>query len=201
LPLLAEAISFVGHPAIRSRGTIIGSIAHADPAAELPAAVMALDAEIVVRANRSTRVVAARDFFVEVFTTALEATEIVVEIRIPRHGAEGTAFVEVARRHGDFALAGVAAVVAGARNGTIERASIALAGVADRPVRAHDAEQMLAGAKPSPSVLAEAGRAAAAPLRPPSDIHATAAYRRRLAAVLTERALSLAARRAGMEVS
>jgi carbon-monoxide dehydrogenase medium subunit len=201
LPLLAEAVSFVGHPAIRSRGTIAGSLAHADPAAEIPAAITALDAEIVVRAKGRTRVIAARDFLLDVFTTALEPTEVLVEIRIPWRPREGTAFVEVARRHGDFALVGVAAVLGASVSGSIERASLIVAGVARTPVRAREAEQMLAGARAAPALFAEAGRAAVAPLAPPSDIHATGAYRKRLACVLIERALSLAARRAGMEVS
>jgi len=201
LPLLAEAISFIGHPAIRSRGTIAGSIAHADPAAEIPAVMTALDAEIVVRSKGKKRVIAARDFFVDLFTTVLEPTEIVVEIRIPRRAPQGTAFLEVARRHGDFALVGVATTLGASPDGTIERATIALAGVAGKPVRAREAEQMLIGSKAASAVFSEAGRAAAAPLAPMSDIHATAAYRKRLAAVLTERALSLAARRAGLEVS
>ena len=201
LPLLAEAISFVGHPAIRSRGTIAGSIAHADPAAEIPAVVTVLDAEIVVRSENKTRVIAAQDFFIDLFTTVLEPTEIVVEIRIPRREVQGTAFLEVARRHGDFALVGVATTLAVSRDGTIERATIALSGVAGTPVRAREAEQMLVGAKAAAAIFSEAGRAAGAPLAPTSDLHATAAYRKRLAAVLTERALSLAARRAGLEVS
>lgn len=201
LPLLAEAVSFVGHPATRSRGTIAGSIAHADPAAELPAAITALDAEIVVRGKGTTRVIAAKDFFVDVFTTTIAPTELLVEIRIPRRPREGTAFVKVARRHGDFALVGVAAVLGVSVDGTIERASIVLAGVARTPVRAREAEQMLAGARAAPALFAEAGRATSASLAPPSDIHATAVYRRRLACVLVERALSLAGRRAGMEVS
>lgn len=200
LPLLAEAIAFLGHPAIRSRGTIAGSIAHADPAAEIPAVVTALDAEIVVRSKAKKRVIPAQDFFVDLFTTVLEPTEMVVEVRFPQRGAQGAAFLEVARRHGDFALVGVAVTLAASREGTIERASIALAGVAGKPVRACEAEEMLVGTRAASAVFSEAGRATAAPLAPASDIHATAAYRKRLAAVLTERALSLAARRAGLEV-
>jgi len=199
LPLLAEAIELVGHPAIRSRGTIAGSVAHADPAAEIPAVMMALDATVVVRSKAGERLVAARDFFVGLFTTALSPEEIVVEIHVPARGPEGTAFVEVARRHGDFALVGVAAAVAGPKGGPIERASIALSGVAAAPVRAREAEQVLVGARPSARLFTEAGRAAVAPLAPPSDIHATAAYRRRLASVLIERAVARAAQRAGME--
>lgn len=199
LPLLAEAIALVGHPAIRSRGTIAGSVAHADPAAEIPAVMMALDATVVVRSKAGERLVAARDFFVGLFTPALSPEEIVVEIRVPAHGPEGTAFVEVARRHGDFAIVGVAAVVAGPKGGPIGRASIALSGVAGAPVRAREAEQVLVGARPSARLFTEAGRAAVAPLAPPSDIHATAAYRRRLASVLIERAVARAAQRAGME--
>jgi carbon-monoxide dehydrogenase medium subunit len=201
IPLLAEALSFVAHPAIRSRGTIAGSIAHADPAAEIPAVATALDGEIVLRAKGHKRVVAAGDFFVDVLTTVLEPTELVTELRIPRPPTKGTAFLEVARRHGDFALVGVAAVVRTAADGSIASARLVLAGVAGKPVRAVEAEQMVVGHQPSVSLFSHAGRAAAAPLAPPSDLHATAAYRLRLAAILTARALSVAARRAGVEVT
>ncbi len=200
VPLLAEAITFVAHPAIRGRGTIAGSIAHADPAAEIPAVVTALEAEIVVRSKGAKRVVAAQDFFVDVLTTALGPGEVVTEIRIPRPPTKGTAFVELARRFGDFALVGVAVILRTATDGSIAGARITLSGVAGKPLRALDSEAMLLGHQPAAALFAEAGRAAAAPLTPPSDIHASASYRTRVAAVLTERALSVAAHRAGVEV-
>jgi carbon-monoxide dehydrogenase medium subunit len=190
IPLLAEALAHVGHPAIRNRGTVGGSIAHADPAAELPAVALALDAQLVARSPRGERVIAAQDFFVGFLTTALEPDELLVEIRVPGlPKPSGAAFVELARRHGDFALVGVGAAVALDGNGAIADARLAFIGVGGAPVRAREAEAMLRGARPDDATFAEAAQRATAELDPGSDAHATAAYRRRVAGVLARRAL------------
>ena len=192
-PLLAEAAPFIGHVAIRNRGTVGGSIAHADPAGELPAVVTALDAEFRVVSVRGARVVPQADLFVMPFTTTIEPDELLVDVRLrtlsPR---AGHAWLEVAQRHGDFALAGVAAVVALGEDGTIASARLACAGVAPVPFDARQAAALLVGRTPSPALLAESAEQAAADCAPPTDLHASAAYRRRLVRVLTERALERA---------
>ena len=196
-PLLAEALPWIGHPSTRNRGTIGGSVAHADPAAELPAVTLAVDARLVVASARSERTVAAADFFHGVMSTALEPDELLIGIELERSlPLTGTAFVEVARRHGDFALVGVAAVVRLSETGEIVRARLVLAGVDATPVRATDAETVLTGSEPHEAAFAEAAATAAKQIEPHGDLHASAAYRRHVAAVLVRRALELAARRA-----
>lgn len=197
LPLLVEALRFVGHPQIRMRGTVGGSIAHADPAAELPALLVCLEGEVVARRRGGTRVIPARELFVTYLTTSLEPNEILTEVRwpIPPAGT-GWAFVELARRHGDYALVGVAALVRLDAKGSVAEARIAFTGCGPVPVRAEDLEQALRGAQPSERVWEEAGRLAASPLEPPSDLHASSEYRKHVAAVLTARALRTAAERA-----
>ncbi len=197
-PLLAEALPLIGHPAIRTRGTVGGSLAHADPAAELPAVVVALGAELLARsAPHGARSIAASDFFMGYFTTALEPDEILTAIRFPKPPASaGACFAEVSRRHGDFAMVGAAAVLS-LDGGRVSEARLALTGVAGAPVRPRDAEQIVVGAEPGAEVFEEAADIATQGLTPPSDVHATSAYRRRLARVLVRRALDAAARRAG----
>jgi CO/xanthine dehydrogenase FAD-binding subunit len=197
LPLLAQALPLIGHPAIRSRGTIGGSLAHADPAAELPAVAMTLDAELVARsAERGTRTIAATDFFTGFLSTALEPDEILCEVRIRRSApGTGTAIDEVARRHGDFAMVGAAALVR-VEAGRIADARVVLTGVADAASRAAEAEAVLAGAEPTEEAFAEAAEQAAKTLSPPGDIHGSSAYRRHLARVLIKRTLGRAARNA-----
>jgi carbon-monoxide dehydrogenase medium subunit len=196
-PLLAAALRLVGHPAIRTRGTVAGSIAHADPAAELPALLLALDGVVVARRRSGQREIRAVDFFQGPLATALEADEMIVETRwrLPS-GAAGWGFHEVARRHGDFALAGAVAVVA-VHEDRVAEARVAVFGCGPTPLRAEAAEAALRGRRADPSVLAEVGRAAAAPLAPHDDIHASATYRRRVAATLVTRALADAVARAG----
>jgi len=190
LPLATQALAHVGHTTIRNRGTIGGTMAHADPAAELPAVALLLDGELVARSTRGERTIAAGDFFVGVLTTALEPDELLVEVRLRGlPGQVGTAFLEVARRHGDFAVVAAGAAVALAADGTIADARLAFTGVGATPIRAHDAEAILRGAQPGDDVFAEAAARAAADLEPGSDAHATAAYRRRIADVLARRAL------------
>jgi CO/xanthine dehydrogenase FAD-binding subunit len=180
-PLVTRALANVGHVTIRNRGTIGGSIAHADPAAELPAAALALDAELVVRsAARGERTIAAADFFQGFLTTALEPDELLVEVRVPGVPAgAGVSFVELARRHGDFAIVGAAAVVSPGDT------RLVFIGVGGAPVRATEAEELLReGAS-----YEEAAERAASTLDPASDLHASADYRRRVAKVLARRAL------------
>jgi CO/xanthine dehydrogenase FAD-binding subunit len=194
VPLLAAALPLIGHPAIRNRGTVGGSIAHADPSAEIPAVALALEAVMVVRsAARGERRVPAADFFQGYFTTALEADEVLVAICFPVAATgSGVAFVEAARRHGDFAMVGAAAAVS-AEGGRIKDARIVLIGVADTPLRRSEAEQALVGAEVGSEPFEQAAAAAGQGLTPPSDLHGTSAYRTHLARVLTRRALERAA--------
>lgn len=192
-PLIAQAMPLVGHPQIRARGTLGGSLAHADPAAELPAVAVALDARLTLRRAGGERTVAAEDFFVSSLTTALAPDELLAEIALPPWPARtGSSVQEVAKRHGDFALGGVAATLSLDPHGRVARARIVGFGVGPRPVRVADAERALVGGAPTPAAFAEAGRLAAAGVDPPDDIHATSTYRRRLAGVLTVRALTSA---------
>ncbi|HET6965199.1 MAG TPA: xanthine dehydrogenase family protein subunit M [Acidimicrobiales bacterium] len=198
-PLLAGALPFIGHPAIRSRGTIGGSLSHADPAAELPAVALVLEAQLVAESrDRGRRTIPAADFFTGFFTTALEPDEILTGVRIqaPAPGT-GWAIDEVARRHGDFAMVGAAAVVRIDKDsGRIADARVALTGVSDTPVRAREAEQMLVGADPTAETWSEAAQKASTALSPPSDVHGSSAYRRHIAGVLIGRTLARAAERA-----
>lgn len=197
-PLVADAMPHVAHIPIRTRGTLGGSLAHADPAAELPAVMLALEAKIEVRSVRGVRTIPAGDFFTGLFATALEADELVTEVTVPtRPAGEGWAFDEVARRHGDFALAGVAAVLTLDARGAVSSARVALFSVHERPVLAASAARVLLGELPTPQAVAAAAEAAATQdADPASDIHASAAYRRHLTRVLVGRALSRAAERA-----
>ena len=196
-PLVAEALRHVGHSAIRSRGTFGGTVAHGDPAAEIPAVLLALGGDVVARGPGGERVIPADDLFVTHFTTALAPTEILTRVRIPRAGADQCwGFAEVARRQGDFALAGVAATAEVDPAGVCRSARIVLFGVADRPLRAAAAEAALHGCKlVDPTALYDAGRLAAEGLEPRADVHASSRYRREVAAVLVRRALAQAAAR------
>jgi aerobic carbon-monoxide dehydrogenase medium subunit len=189
-PLLAEAARHVGHAAIRNQGTLGGSVAHADPAAELPAALVGLDAQVRVTGPRGTREIACGAFFRGLLTTALEPDEILAAIEIPAAPA-AWGFAEIARRPGDFALAGVAAAfrVAAGEPARLDEARLVGFGVGDRPLRLSSAERLLAGVALDAEVAARAGAAAGPDCDPPSDVHGSADYRRHLATVLTERAL------------
>lgn len=197
-PLLAETMPHIAHAQIRSRGTIGGSLAHADPAAELPAVMVALEATITVRSAAGERRIPAERFFTGLFTTALGKGELLSAVAIPAMPAgTGWAFEEMARRHGDFALVGVAAAVRVDGAGRCLAARIALLSVGEGPVLASQAMAALAGVAPEPAaLLAAAELAATRDIDPPSDIHASAAYRRQLARVLTARALTRAFARA-----
>jgi carbon-monoxide dehydrogenase medium subunit len=197
-PLLHRAMPFIAHPQIRNRGTIGGSLAHADPAAELPAVALALDAHFLLLRHSGERWIRARDFYTGLFATALEAGEMLAEMEIPPAAARrGWAFQEVSRRHGDFALAGVAVGVTLAEDGRCAAATIALFGVGEGPILAQRASEMLADASVQDGALAadaiaEASRLAVEGLEPLSDLHASAEFRRHLARVLVERSLRAA---------
>ena len=193
VPLLAAALPLIGHEAIRSRGTIGGSLAHADPAAELPAVARALDAEFVVRGRAGERVVPAADWFEGYLATSRRPDEILAEVRFPAAGpGTGVAFLEVARRHGDFAIVGLAVSLTLA-DGVISDARLAFAGVSDVPVRAAEAEDLLIGERPSAELFAEAARVATAALDPPADLNGSPEYRKQIAATLVRRGLQAAA--------
>jgi len=193
LPLLGQAIKWVGHEQIRNRGTIGGSVAHADPAAELSAVLAALDARIRVRSATGERVLAWPDFFVFGFMTALEPDEIIVEIEVPGlpPGA-GTGFVEFARRHGDFALGGAAAVIETNPDGTCQAARLSLLAAAPVPVRATRAEELLAGSAVDDDAISAAADAAVDGLEPTGDIHGSTKYRIKLLHTMASRAIAAA---------
>ena len=193
LPLLAAALPLIGHEAIRSRGTIGGSLAHADPAAELPAVARALDAEFVVRGQSGDRVIAAADWFEGFLTTSRRPDELLVEVRFPAAGpGTGTSFQEVARRHGDFAIVGLAVSLTLSET-AISDARLAFSGVSDVPVRAAGAEDLLVGERPSAELFDEAARRAVGDIDPPADLHGSSDYRKKVAAALVRRGLREAA--------
>jgi len=196
LPLLAEATRWVGHLPIRSRGTIGGSIAHADPSAEYPAVLTALDGAVVAQSPRGRRTLTAGELFETYLTTCLAADEVVVEVRLPAMPAGcGYAFEEFARRHGDFALVGIAAMIV--RDGPrCTMARLATAGAGPVPMRLREAEAILERDGLSDATIAAAATRAAELVTPDADVHATAAYRRHLTGVLTARALRRAVDRA-----
>ena len=193
IPLLAAAVPFIGHTQIRNRGTIGGSIAHADPASELPAVALALDAELEIASVVGTRHVPASDFFEGTWTTCLADDELLIAVRFPVwEGRCGFAFEEVARRSGDFALAGVATAVELGDDGAVLRASLGLLGMGGTPVRPHVAEQALVGRVPTSPDLDEVAALAVRELAPPDDVHASAAYRTRIGAHLVRITLARA---------
>jgi len=193
VPLLAAALPLIGHEAIRSRGTIGGSLAHADPAAELPAVARALDAEFVVRGQSGERVIPAAQWFEGYLTTSRRPDELLVEVRFPAAGRDtGVSFQEVARRHGDFAIVGLATSLT-LSGGVINDARLAFAGLSDVPVRAAAAEDLLAGERPSAELFDEAARRATEDIDPPADLHGSSDYRKTVAAALVRRGLRAAA--------
>jgi carbon-monoxide dehydrogenase medium subunit len=194
-PLVTEAMPYVAHPQIRNRGTFGGSIAHADPAAELPAVALALDAKFCAKSReRGERWIDAADFFVGPLTTLLAADELLTEVELPPLPAgAGWGFVEVARRHGDYALLGVAAVVAINSAGECAHVRLTFVNGGGTPMRGRSAEQLLVGQRPDEDAFAAAAESAATTdIDPVGDVHATPAYRRQLARVLTVRALEQA---------
>ena len=198
-PLLRDAAGFIGHVQIRNRGTIGGSLAHAFPSAELPVAMVSLDASLTLRSQTNRRTARAEDFFLSYMTTMLQPDELLTEISVPALPAQsGWSYQEVSRRHGDFALAGAASIVALDANGAIQHARLTLTGVT--PIRAQQAEEFLLGERPSDALFRDAAQRATKDLEQDSDIHASAEYRRDACAVLARRALTRAAQRATAQV-
>jgi len=189
-PILPEAISHIGHLPIRTRGTIGGSLVHADPSAELPIIASVLEAKMKIAGPAGERVLPAEDFFVTYLTSALEAAEILVEVRIPVFPPHtGWSFLELSRRHGDFAIVAAATLLTMGEKGVCQKAKIALGGVGPTPIRARAAEDLLAGKAITEALMAEAGVKAAEAAEPESDYHASAEYRRDMARVYTIRSL------------
>lgn len=187
-PLLHEAIPYIGHTAIRYRGTIGGSIVHADPSAELPAVVVTLGAELVLRSSSGERTVPAEDFFLTYFTTAAEPEEILTEIRIPVQPSPAVAVCELARRHGDFAIAGVTVAI-DSNADRLGNVRICGFGVDEVPRRLSGVEQLVSGQSLTDDLLREAGELARTEVAPESDMHASAEYRTEMTGVMTIRAL------------
>ncbi|MEA2316224.1 MAG: aerobic carbon-monoxide dehydrogenase medium subunit [Solirubrobacteraceae bacterium] len=202
-PVLPQALAHVAHPVVRNRGTIGGTVAHADAAAETPAALLALDGRVRVRGTAGERTIEAADLFVFHLTSSLRVDEVLVEVEFPRLPAgAGSAFREVTRRHGDYALAGVCAIAVLGEDGSMRDVRLAYSGIAPTTIRATAAEDLLAGAAPSAEAFAAAGAAAADCVDAIDEEQATVAYRRQLVRSLTARALEdacAAARRSQQE--
>ena len=201
-PLLFEATKQVAHPAIRNRGTVCGSVAHNDPAAEHPSVLMTLDGTVVIAGAAGRREIPAEQFFTGILSTALQPGEMVVEVRYPRPpSGTGAGFVEFARRLGDFAMAGAAATLT-MRDGVCERARLSIVGMGEGPFRARAAEEMLTmrrlGGDEGQDAFAEAAAKVTAAVEPVDDVHASSSYRRHLAGVMAQRALEMALARAGV---
>ena len=196
-PLLAEALSYVAHAQIRNRGTVGGSVAHADPAAELPVALLTLDASFLVRSRRGERRIPASDFFVTHLTTALQPDEMLVEIAVPPPAAgSGSAFTEFSRRHGDFALGGASVVLESDGAGICTSAAVGLLAAAPTPLRAAAAERELVGSKIDGEAAAAASKAVEG-IEPTGDIHGSSEYRKGVIEVMVRRAIIAAAKRTG----
>jgi len=196
-PLVYEATTLIGHMAIRNRGTVGGSIAHADPAAELPAVLLAHGGSVQVQGPRGTRQIAAIDLFRAYLTTALEPDEILTEVRFPRHPAStGWCFMEESRRHGDFAMVGVAVLLTLDTARQCTHVAVVLCGVGGVPHKVAAAPALLLGRTVDDARLRDVAQTAASEIEPESDLHASTEFRRHLSAVLTQRALRKAAERA-----
>ena len=193
VPLLGLAAPLIGHTQIRNRGTVGGSIAHADPAGELPAVALALDADMEISSSATTRRVPAREFFTGTWETAVQDDELLTAVHFPVwSGRCGFAVEEMARRHGDFALVGAVCGVRLDDGGGVEQVAVAMLGVGSTPFRAGAAEAALRGTTPTDDDVDAAAQEAAAELDPPDDIHASAAYRRQVGAHIVRRALTRA---------
>lgn len=196
-PILSEAISHIGHMPIRTRGTIGGSLVHADPSAEIPTVICALGGSMKVVGPSGERSLAPEEFFLTYLTSSLGPDEILTEVRFPvLASGTGWSFMELSRRHGDFAIVAVACILGLAEDGRCEKASIAMGGVAPTPIRAAEAEEALKGQALEEAILEEASRLAAEATEPESDYHASAEYRRDMARVFVRRALREALKRA-----
>ncbi len=194
---LTEAADWIADQQIRNLGTIGGTLVHADPSADLPPVILALNAELAIVGPKGERTVNAQDFFLDFFTTAIQPDEVLTEIRLPKLLARtGTAYQKFSRRHGDFAIVNVAAIVTLDERNVCKNASVSLGGVASTAVKATGVEQELIGQTLSESKIAQASERAADRLKPPSDIHASAEYRREVSKVITKRVVIAAFQRA-----
>jgi CO/xanthine dehydrogenase FAD-binding subunit len=197
-PLFADALPHIAHPQIRNRGTIGGNLSHADPASELPALTVAMEGRMRLKSSAGERQVAASEFFQGLLTTDIGVDEMLVEISFPEPKPRtGTCFMEVARRRGDFALAGVAAIVALDREGRCTKARLALCGVGETPVDASDALSFLVGQSCTDDAIEAVAAEVQGMIEPSGNVHGSADYQRHIAGVLTQRALGVAHRRAG----
>jgi|SRR5215211_4958401 len=197
-PLLAEAVPYIGHVTIRNRGTICGSIAHADPASELTTVATALDAELIIAGPEGERSVNPEEFFFTYLTTSLLAEELLTEVRVPPlRPRTGQAWLEFARRHGDYALVGVATVLTLGEKDECTSTRLVYSGIDSVPFNAQEASDLLVGEQPTEELFASVAEGAAAESSPGSDVHASSEYRRHLIRVLTQRALRQALDRAG----
>lgn len=192
-PIMLEALPHIAHPQIRNRGTLGGNLAHADPASEMPAIVLALGGTLHLRSATAERQIAAEDFFIAALETAIQPDEMLAEIALPHQPANtGTCFMEVSRRQGDFAIAGIAAVVTRGADGTCTNARLAFCGVAERPFHADEAAHSLIGSNLDMAAIKQAGEGVMAALDPPGNSHGSPGYQRHIAGVLTRRALATA---------
>jgi carbon-monoxide dehydrogenase medium subunit len=199
LPLLVEALRLVAHPPIRHRGTVCGSLAHADPAAELPAVALALGATLVVRNSDGERVLRADDFFQGALTTALAPDELLSEVRFPLGRGSGHAILECARTHGNLAVAGAVSVLRLDEEGRARDVAIVIFGACPRPTWVETATSLLEGEEPSEQLVAEAAELAAEEIETIEDVHGSAAFRRRLTGVYVRRSMARAIVRAREE--
>ena len=199
VPLLREAISYVAHTAIRTRGTIGGNVAHADPSAEIPTVLVALGGEIVASSSNGDRTIAAKDFFLGAFFTELDEREIIKLIRIPKEPENsGSAFVEFAPRHGDFAIVGIAAVISQNDSGHVDSVRLVVAGVDGKPLDvSSEADSLIGKENVTLDSFDEVAQNVFKRVEPSGDIHASADYRRELSQTLTVKALNLAWKRLG----
>jgi aerobic carbon-monoxide dehydrogenase medium subunit len=188
--LLKQTVAVIADVQIRNRGTVGGALAHADPAGDLPAAMLALDAQLKAVSLRGERWINARDFFVTTYTTALQHDEVLVEIRVPRLDGRRSTYLKAARRPSDFAMVGVAAVGSAASDGTCERIAVAITGVADRAYRASQVERALVGSRLDHQRLQTVVASVTDGIEVADDVHASSAYRAHLTRVYVERAVS-----------
>ncbi len=187
---LVEAAELIGDPQIRSLGTIGGSLAHADPSADFPPTVMALNADLIIYGPKGERTVKAKDFFIDFFATALDSDELLTEIRIPNlRGRSGTAYLKFSRRHGDFAIVNVAATLTVDEKNVCQAVSVAMGGVGSTPIQAKNVEKELIGEELVSQKIEEASNKAIDGIKPGSDTHASGEYRREISKVLVKRAL------------
>jgi len=198
-PLFADALPHIAHPPIRNRGTVGGNLSHADPASELPAIAIAMGARMRIKSSRGERELAASDFFVGLLATDLQADEMLVEIALPKTAPKsGSCFMELARRRGDFALAGVAAIVSLDDDDRVAYLRLALCGVGETPVDASAAASSLIGQKCTEAAIEMVAADVRKALAPSGNLHASPEYQRHIAGVLTHRAIAAACERIGL---